>query len=665
MQTRSKTKLKEANFTPERNNLNKLPPRRVLNYHNLALPQPNKQPTRVNKREQERDIVNRPPRGRRLPVVPPLNARPQRMAAAAPPPGVPAAPAHAPAAAVPAPHVPGPVPVVPPAAPVAPLVPPAPAVLPPIPVAPPPPAPAAPVAIPPPPGPIHIPAPAVAPAPAAPGPIAAPGPAAAPPAAAVAPAPAPAVVLPPPVAPAAIAPPVGHFPIPPPIGPAPQPAELPIPHDLIPFKIPPFSGKYTDNAQDFLVDFCEYARLSQLTVQQTKVLFIMSLKDKAKRWFRTHFPDPDLATCEEIFQSFKDQFYPVGINWAEEMSLEAIKQDFTESVSAYASRLETAANKLEKTDVAILQSFIRGLLPVYKKTVLSRGPTTFAEARNMAQLLQNAELLTSTLPDTHNSQIASLNQQFTELKQLFLTETDKTSVSANQVVTNDKLCMYCNSNEHWVSECALKKAKTQSQMREKKVLICDYCDMSNHTIEQCFLRRKNLRQKQFPKNDRQTKDSQPKEVESEWSPKNSRKQPIVPCVFCGDSTHLSVECPILKMKPNKPTKNSEAKDKIVPTCMYCFQQGHSLLECPNKIDKQVQSSRTQQLPTTSPSVCKYCARLGHTVVECRTRIRDMSNNYSQVNSKPNNQNATWGRQFNSRSLPNKPVTKQENSPDFQ
>ena len=289
-------------------------------------------------------------------------------------------------------------------------------------------------------------------------------------------------------------PPAFPLPIVPPIAPVPPPA-LPILHDLIQFKIQPFSGAYTDNAQDFLVDFCEYARLSQLTVQQTKVLFIMSLRDKAKRWFRTNFPDPDLYTCEEIFQNFKDQFYPVGINWAEEMSLEAIKQDFTESISAYASRVETAANKLEKPDVAVLQSFIRGLLPMYKKSVLSRGPTTFAEARNMAQLMQNAELLTSTIPETHNSQIASLNQQVTELKQLFLTENDKTSVSANQIGVNCKLCAYCNGTDHWVSQCPVKIVKTRSPQSEQKVLYCEYCEGSNHSVEQCFQRRRDLKQK--------------------------------------------------------------------------------------------------------------------------------------------------------------------------
>ena len=132
---------------------------------------------------------------------------------------------------------------------------------------------------------------------------------------------------------------------------------------------------------------------------------------------------------------------------------------------------------------------------MYKKSVLSRGPTTFAEARNMAQLMQNAELLTATMPETHNSQIASLNQQVTELKQLFLTENDKPSVSANQIGVNSKMCAYCNGNDHWVSDCPVKKVKFRLPQGEQKQMYCEYCEGSNHLIEQCFQKKRDLRQK--------------------------------------------------------------------------------------------------------------------------------------------------------------------------
>ena len=42
MQTRSKTRLKEDNFTPEKTDVNKALPRRALNYEELALPVPNR-----------------------------------------------------------------------------------------------------------------------------------------------------------------------------------------------------------------------------------------------------------------------------------------------------------------------------------------------------------------------------------------------------------------------------------------------------------------------------------------------------------------------------------------------------------------------------------------------------------------------------------------------
>ena len=79
------------------------------------------------------------------------------------------------------------------------------------------------------------------------------------------------------------------------------------------------------------------------------------------------------------------------------MSLEAIRQDIAEPVAAYAARIETATSKLDKSDVSTLQLFIRGLLPVFKKSVLSEGPTTFAEANKLAQMHQTADTLVSAV----------------------------------------------------------------------------------------------------------------------------------------------------------------------------------------------------------------------------------------------------------------------------
>ena len=168
---------------------------------------------------------------------------------------------------------------------------------------------------------------------------------------------------------------------------------VPLPTGMVPYKIQPFTGAHSEDAHEFLEDFCEYCRLYKLTNQQTKHLFVLCLRDRAKRWFRSTFEDVDTTDCTTIFEQFKQKFYQQGINWEKEIGFEALRQNFSEPVQSYSQRVEKAAAKLGKSDLAMLQSFVRGLLPVYKKTVLSRGPSTFEEAVRIATLLQSAEIV--------------------------------------------------------------------------------------------------------------------------------------------------------------------------------------------------------------------------------------------------------------------------------
>ena len=129
---------------------------------------------------------------------------------------------------------------------------------------------------------------------------------------------------------------VGIPPAPPPnvpvVPPTPSPMHLPIPAGMVPYKISPFTGTQGEDAAEFLTDFCEYARLYHLTNAQTKNLFIMCLKERAKRWFRQTFPNPEGSSCESIFESFKAEFYTSGIDWEREISYDSLKQTHIETI---------------------------------------------------------------------------------------------------------------------------------------------------------------------------------------------------------------------------------------------------------------------------------------------------------------------------------------------
>ena len=180
---------------------------------------------------------------------------------------------------------------------------------------------------------------------------------------------------------------------------APPVHAIPLPPGVLPFKLVPFSGTQAEDATEFLADFCEYAKAYSLTNDQSKHLFMMSLKDRAKQWIRQRFNGEfDTTPCEEILDAFKEKFYPRGINWAVELEYESLKQIPGQTVQQYASQVEKLGTKLGKNDMTVMQTFVCGLLPTYKRAVLSRGPTTFNEAQQIASLIQNAEIVTSSDP---------------------------------------------------------------------------------------------------------------------------------------------------------------------------------------------------------------------------------------------------------------------------
>ena len=266
----------------------------------------------------------------------------------------------------------------------------------------------------------------------------------------------------------------------PPVPPIPSPVHLPIPAGMVPYKITPFSGTQGEDAAEFLTDFCEYARLYHLTNVQTKNLFIMCLKERAKRWFRQSFPNPEQSSCEAIFEQFKLEFYTSGIDWEREIPYDSLRQLHIEMVHAYASRVEKLATKLGKSNLTMLQTFVRGLLPTYKRTVLSRGPTTFAEALKIATLLESAEVITNDTTPGEQARL-SYNELSAQVQEVY--ELLKDKERQQQTAPEESQGVSCTNI---------------NSFGEKGVVVkCYYCNKIGHTKADCRLRIKHERQKKL------------------------------------------------------------------------------------------------------------------------------------------------------------------------
>lgn len=279
-----------------------------------------------------------------------------------------------------------------------------------------------------------------------------------------------------------------------------EPAATPVarhiqlPSGAVPYKLQPFAGLHSENAEEFLTDFREYAKLYSLSSDQTKNLFVLCLKDRAKRWFRSTFPDVEATSYEDVFKAFEQEFFKTnGIDWQKESTLDTIKQYHTDSVHAYGYKVEKLAAELKKPDLSQLQAFVRGLLPVYKKAVLAKGPKTFKEALEMAALAENAELVlasgeSQSEPDDTRQLLKRLSLQISQMDrkdQTDITPSSERSAKQTQRVSESKrqlTCYFCNKVGHKQSEC---REKNRNTTKSKHNPQCMFCGKLGHFAAEC------------------------------------------------------------------------------------------------------------------------------------------------------------------------------------
>ena len=183
-----------------------------------------------------------------------------------------------------------------------------------------------------------------------------------------------------------------------------------------------------------------------------------------------------------------------------------------------------------------LQSFIRGLLPVFKKSVLSKGPTTFAEANKLAQMHQNADTL--VFADSTADQLTQVTRQLKDLKQLIESPNKTVVVSDTKSPIAQLHCTSCKSKNHDVHDCNVKMSNDSAGIIAHKQLSCYYCGKLGHISTQCFQKQRdaNRNKSSFPQRNFQNNKFR-NEFRPAMNPNRNFRQARFPCTFCGNTNH--------------------------------------------------------------------------------------------------------------------------------
>ena len=213
-----------------------------------------------------------------------------------------------------------------------------------------------------------------------------------------------------------------------------------------------FSGKTTDNGEEFMSSFNNYCKLNNIEGPKKLLIFEMCLDGAVKCWF--------LALSEEtkknvdcITAQFKTDCLKNN-RWLNATRLENRKLTNSESAEKYIEDMSKLALLVGIKEEELTKALIRGLPPKLRWHVVSFNPTTLSET------IQRILLGEATLSFTEGkNEINEISDSFAVLCTRLEERVGRLEDLNNKAPTDGKpqyrgpLCFRCGKRGHFAAQC--------------------------------------------------------------------------------------------------------------------------------------------------------------------------------------------------------------------
>ena len=173
--------------------------------------------------------------------------------------------------------------------------------------------------------------------------------------------------------------------------------------------IPDFTGKAEDNPKRWLLKLESYATLHNLTDEQKRAKFIISLNGAAGDWYELYTAE-GTHTTTETYEAFQTEFAVVDDVWNNMCTLDNCRQKVNESVDDFTTAIKVMyfKSKTPKTEQAT--HYTLRLRPEIMCYVAEKKPSSLKEAYEFAKTSESMKKLKNAVTEraTRENLIADL-----------------------------------------------------------------------------------------------------------------------------------------------------------------------------------------------------------------------------------------------------------------
>ncbi|XP_048258006.1 uncharacterized protein LOC125383567 isoform X1 [Haliotis rufescens] len=152
-----------------------------------------------------------------------------------------------------------------------------------------------------------------------------------------------------------------------------------------------FTGRDTTHAAEWLDRFLHFGNFKKWTDAQKVEVFPLFLKDSAYLWYKDLIPSlgEEIIIFDEVERLFRDKYVHPTDRWALLEFFVSRRLSPTEPIDTYLADLTQTASLLGKTDMDLMDAFVRGLDDGTRQHVLMKQPTALNEAVSFARLARS------------------------------------------------------------------------------------------------------------------------------------------------------------------------------------------------------------------------------------------------------------------------------------